>query len=386
MPRGQYEAATTIGMDYAQSMRRIILPQAARIAVPPLSNTLLSLVKDTSLASVVLVPELLRKATDAASSSAAVPAALRVRRALLLGDLLAGLAGAEPAGSDDWRGSRYDASLIEVHGLRKAFGDHQVLKGIDFTAEEGTATALLGPSGSGKTTVLRSLNVLETPDAGVVRIADAVDRLRHACRTTRRLRRREIKALRARSGMVFQSHNLFPHKTVLENLLEGPVQVQGRDVDEATADARRLLEQVGLSGREDAYPAQLSGGQQQRVGIARALALKPQVVLFDEPTSALDPELVGEVLGVIRDLAQQGWTLVDRHPRDPLRPRRRRPGAVPRRRRHRRARWRRGAHRPAAGTHPAVPAPGARPGVGGRAERVSAQAAGTTVRLCCSVA
>ncbi|WP_027863015.1 amino acid ABC transporter ATP-binding protein [Marmoricola sp. URHB0036] len=199
--------------------------------------------------------------------------------------------------------------MIEVRGLHKAFGDQEVLKGIDFTAEEGTATALLGPSGSGKTTVLRSLNVLETPDAGAVRIADASIDFDHLP-DDKSARRREIKALRARSGMVFQSHNLFPHMTVLQNLVEGPVLVQGRAADEAEVDARRLLEQVGLAGRESAYPAQLSGGQQQRVGIARALALKPQVVLLDEPTSALDPELVGEVLSVIRDLAQQGWTLV----------------------------------------------------------------------------
>ena len=184
-----------------------------------------------------------------------------------------------------------------------------VLRGVGFTAAEGTATAILGPSGSGKTTVLRSLNVLETPDAGTVRIADAsVDF--GALPSAEKARRREIVALRSRSGMVFQSHNLFPHKTVLENLIEGPVQVQGRSEDEAVADARRLLEQVGLADREDEYPSQLSGGQQQRVGIARALALKPQVVLLDEPTSALDPELVGEVLGVVRDLAQEGWTMV----------------------------------------------------------------------------
>ncbi|CAM3697384.1 amino acid ABC transporter ATP-binding protein [Nocardioides zeicaulis] len=198
--------------------------------------------------------------------------------------------------------------LIEVRGLRKAFGDTEVLRGVDLTADNGTATAIIGPSGSGKTTVLRSLNVLEVPDAGVVRIADAsVD---FGASVDRSTRRREVEALRSHSGMVFQSHNLFPHKTVLQNLLEGPVQVQGRDVEEATVDARRLLEQVGLAGREDQYPSQLSGGQQQRVGIARALALNPEVVLLDEPTSALDPELVGEVLAVIRDLATSGWTLV----------------------------------------------------------------------------
>jgi cystine transport system ATP-binding protein len=199
--------------------------------------------------------------------------------------------------------------LIEVQGLAKSFGDTPVLRGVDFTAESGTATVLLGPSGSGKTTVLRSLNVLETPDAGLVRIGDAAVDF-HELPTDKGARRREIRALRSRSGMVFQSHNLFPHKTVLGNLIEGPVQVQGRPEDEAVAHARQLLEHVGLAGREDARPADLSGGQQQRVGIARALALRPDVVLLDEPTSALDPELVGEVLGVVRDLSREGWTMV----------------------------------------------------------------------------
>ncbi|WP_193609321.1 amino acid ABC transporter ATP-binding protein [Nocardioides lijunqiniae] len=199
--------------------------------------------------------------------------------------------------------------LIEVHGLAKSFGETPVLRGVDFTAASGTATVLLGPSGSGKTTVLRSMNVLETPDAGLVRIGEAAVDF-SSLPGDKATRRRKIRALRSRSGMVFQSHHLFPHKTVLGNLIEGPVQVQGRPEDEAVADARQLLEQVGLAGREDARPADLSGGQQQRVGIARALALKPDVVLLDEPTSALDPELVGEVLGVVRDLSQQGWTMV----------------------------------------------------------------------------
>src|SRR6478752_5521234 len=184
--------------------------------------------------------------------------------------------------------------LIEVRGLTKSFGDHHVLRGVDFSAESGTVTVLLGPSGSGKTTVLRSLNVLETPDAGLVRVGPTA--LEFPLTGDKAARRQAVAELRARSGMVFQSHNLFPHRTVLGNLVEGPVQVQKRDPDEAASAARTLLEQVGLSGREDAYPSQLSGGQQQRVGIARALALRPEVLLLDEPTSALDPELVGEVL------------------------------------------------------------------------------------------
>ncbi|WP_122817974.1 amino acid ABC transporter ATP-binding protein [Nocardioides pantholopis] len=202
-----------------------------------------------------------------------------------------------------------DRALVDVQGLTKSFGGQPVLRGVDFTTAAGTATVILGPSGSGKTTVLRSLNALELPDAGRVRIGEAsVDF--GALPSGRADQRRVLRTLRARSGMVFQSHHLFPHRTVLGNIIEGPVQVQGRPLEEAVADARALLAQVGLAGREDAYPAELSGGQQQRVGIARALALRPDVLLLDEPTSALDPELVGEVLGVIRDLAEQGWTLV----------------------------------------------------------------------------
>jgi cystine transport system ATP-binding protein len=197
---------------------------------------------------------------------------------------------------------------IRVHGLTKAFGDNEVLRGIDFESARGTSTVLLGPSGSGKTTVLRSLNVLETPDRGVIGIDDVeVD---FAALPPGKAGRRESGRLRAQSGMVFQSHNLFPHRTVLENLIEGPVTAQKRDREEVVAEARVLLDQVGLADRADAYPFQLSGGQQQRVGIARALALKPRVVLFDEPTSALDPELVGEVLSVIKDLASEGWTTI----------------------------------------------------------------------------
>ncbi|MEO6083080.1 MAG: amino acid ABC transporter ATP-binding protein [Umezawaea sp.] len=201
-----------------------------------------------------------------------------------------------------------EPTRIRVSGLEKSFGDHKVLCGIDFESRKGTSTVLLGPSGSGKTTVLRSLNVLETPDSGVIGIDDV--EIDFSRLPPGKAGRRESARLRAQSGMVFQAHNLFPHRTVLENVIEGPVVAQKRTREEAVADARTLLEQVGLGDRADAYPFQLSGGQQQRVGIARALALKPRVVLFDEPTSALDPELVGEVLAVIKDLASEGWTTV----------------------------------------------------------------------------
>jgi L-cystine transport system ATP-binding protein len=194
--------------------------------------------------------------------------------------------------------------LLTARNVRKSFGDHVVLRDISFDVPAGTVTAVIGPSGSGKTTVLRTLNALDQADEGVITIGDvSVDFAGRPDRAT-------LARFRAQSGMVFQSHNLFPHKTVVQNVVEGPVVVQKRPADEARADALALLDQVGLAEKADQYPYQLSGGQQQRVGIARALALRPKLMLFDEPTSALDPELVGEVLQVIRDLAREGWTMV----------------------------------------------------------------------------
>ena len=211
----------------------------------------------------------------------------------------------EPRSADLARGRRPGGRpLLEVTNLAKAFDGVEVLRDVGFEVAPGSVTVLIGPSGSGKTTVLRCLNALETGDAGTVRIGDvSVD-------YGTRPGKRPLARLRGQSAMVFQAHNLFPHLTVLQNVTEGPVVVQGRPQAEAEAEAHRLLESVGLGGKADQHPYQLSGGQQQRVGIARALALDPELLLFDEPTSALDPELVGEVLGVMKDLADQGRTMV----------------------------------------------------------------------------
>ncbi|WP_197379077.1 amino acid ABC transporter ATP-binding protein [Mycolicibacterium mengxianglii] len=193
---------------------------------------------------------------------------------------------------------------VRAQGVEKAFGDNKVLKGVSFEVPKGSATTIIGPSGSGKTTLLRALNALDVPDTGVISVGDVeID-------FSKPVAKEQLRRYRAQSGFVFQSHNLFPHKTVLQNITEGPLVVQKLPKDQVVSEAVELLRQVGLAEKQDQYPYQLSGGQQQRVGIARALALKPKVVLFDEPTSALDPELVGEVLSVIRDLAVEGWTLV----------------------------------------------------------------------------
>ncbi|WP_277370178.1 amino acid ABC transporter ATP-binding protein [Rhodococcus rhodochrous] len=200
--------------------------------------------------------------------------------------------------------------VVDVRGVHKSFGALEVLKGIDLQLRKGTVTVILGPSGSGKSTLLRTLNHLEKVDRGTVRIDGELIGYRRRGNKLHELRARDILRQRSRIGFVFQNFNLFPHLTALENVVEAPVSAQGRDRAEVEVEARALLDRVGVGDKLHDYPKQLSGGQQQRVAIARALALRPAVILFDEPTSALDPELVGEVLAVIRDLAGDGATLV----------------------------------------------------------------------------
>ncbi|MER5520626.1 amino acid ABC transporter ATP-binding protein [Streptomyces sp. NPDC002763] len=201
-------------------------------------------------------------------------------------------------------------AALEIHDVHKSYGAHRVLDGIDLTVRPGEVTVILGPSGSGKSTLLRVVNHLEKPETGYVSVGgELVGVKRHGDRL-KELSERAILAQRSRIGFVFQNFNLFPHLTVLDNVAAAPVATGKLTRPEAQQLAKELLERVGLGERVGAYPRQLSGGQQQRVAIARALALRPGIILFDEPTSALDPELVGEVLAVIKDLASGGTTLV----------------------------------------------------------------------------
>ncbi|CAM4217284.1 amino acid ABC transporter ATP-binding protein [Streptococcus penaeicida] len=191
-------------------------------------------------------------------------------------------------------------SLIDIKGLSKSFGQNQVLKGIDLSIAEGEVVVIIGPSGSGKSTLLRSLNLLEVPSQGTILFEglDITDK------------KNNIFKMREKMGMVFQQFNLFPNMTVLDNITLSPVKTKGLSKGQAQEKAYQLLDKVGLRDKAKAYPASLSGGQQQRIAIARGLAMEPDVMLFDEPTSALDPEMVGEVLAVMQDLAKSGMTMV----------------------------------------------------------------------------
>jgi polar amino acid transport system ATP-binding protein len=201
---------------------------------------------------------------------------------------------------------------LEIRSLVKSFGSQTVLRGIDLDVASGDVVVVIGPSGSGKSTLLNCINFLEPFEGGSIRVGGQSVGYKIDAATARRIRQpeKELNALRARIGMVFQHFNLFPHMTVIGNVIEAPVRVRGQQRDEAIASARALLARVGLAAKENTYPSELSGGQQQRVAIARALAMGPEVMLFDEVTSALDPELVGEVLAVMRDLARDGMTML----------------------------------------------------------------------------
>jgi len=203
-----------------------------------------------------------------------------------------------------------EVGTIKGVGIRKSFGSHVVLDGIDLDVAAGEITCILGPSGSGKSTLLRCVNGLETPDSGVLRVNGEDVGYRETSTAYCALPARELARQRQRIGMVFQQFNLFPNMTALENVMSGPALVKGMAKGEASELAVALLASVGLAGFERHYPAMLSGGQQQRVAISRALAMEPSIMLFDEPTSALDPERVGEVLGVMKDLATRGMTMV----------------------------------------------------------------------------
>jgi polar amino acid transport system ATP-binding protein len=198
--------------------------------------------------------------------------------------------------------------VLEISGLTKTFDDQVVLDGVSLSVAKGQTVCLLGPSGSGKSTLLRCVNWLERPDQGAVYLCGERIGVRKGGVVP--MSNAELAKLRARMGTVFQHFNLWPHMTVLQNIIEAPIHVQKRRRDEVIAEAEALLENVGLADKRDAFPSRLSGGQKQRVGIARALAMKPELLLFDEPTSALDPELVGEVVAVMKSLAQQGSTML----------------------------------------------------------------------------
>ncbi len=200
--------------------------------------------------------------------------------------------------------------MLKMKDIHKSFGSLEVLKGIDFSVAKGDVLAVIGPSGSGKSTMLRCINRLEEIDSGTIEIKGQVLAQNNGQGQAEYVTEAESRRILSCTGMVFQQFNLFPHMTVLQNLLEAPVQVKKRSVEEVRPEAEELLRKVGLFDKRDAYPGRLSGGQQQRVAIARALAMKPDIMLFDEPTSALDPELTGEVLKTMRELAEEHMTMV----------------------------------------------------------------------------
>ena len=351
--QGQLEAAAALGLPRGRQTSRIVLPQAMRAILPTAFNDLISLAKGTSMVYVLAMPELfytvqviyrrnleviplLMVATVWYLIILTVLSAIQVqverhyaRGALRnpppsaltfvlarIGALRRRAATRSATADATLQGTTADAPVprtggeVAVHNVSKQFGTQRVLDNVSFVAPRGSVTVIVGPSGSGKSTLLRTINHLERIDDGFIDIDGELIGYRRDGDALHELKERDVLKRRTAVGMVFQNFNLFPHLTVLENLIEAPVAVGGVTREAAERTARTLLARVGLADKADAYPRQLSGGQQQRVAIARALALRPKVLLFDEPTSALDPELVNEVLDVIKELARSGTTLV----------------------------------------------------------------------------
>ncbi|WP_422506476.1 amino acid ABC transporter permease/ATP-binding protein [Stenotrophomonas sp. GZD-301] len=341
---GQSEAAAALGLPRGRQIRRIILPQAMRSILPAAFNDVIGLAKSTSVVYVLALPELFYTVQVIYRRNLEVVPLLmvatvwylviltvlslaqrRIERRFARGQVQgersvsrspsrstrrSGPARASARPSLAAPGAAGAGATVVLQGVSKAFGEQTVLDDVHLDLRGGSVTALIGPSGAGKSTLLRLINHLERADAGFVTVGGQLVGYRREGDTLYELPESEIRRRRADVGMVFQSFNLFPHLTALENIIEAPIAVRGVPRAQAEQQALDLLERVGLSDKADAYPRQLSGGQQQRVAIARALALQPKVLLFDEPTSALDPELVAEVLGVIEELARSGTTLV----------------------------------------------------------------------------
>ena len=339
---GQLEAAAALGLPRHRQVFRILLPQAMRAILPGAFNEIIGLAKATSMVYVLALPELFYTVQVIYRRNMEVIPLLmvatiwyliiltalsliqfRVERHFAKGALRSAAAPANKphaasaprsaSTAPAFAGAAFDgvaSGEVGIHGVSKSFGDHLVLRNISLTVPAGDVTVILGPSGSGKSTLLRAINHLEKVDSGFITIDGELIGYRQDGETLHELKEDAILRHRAEVGMVFQGFNLFAHLTVLENLIEAPISVRKTPRAEAIAIARDLLAKVGLADKENAYPRHLSGGQQQRVAIARALALRPKALLFDEPTSALDPELVGEVLDVIKELARTGSTLI----------------------------------------------------------------------------
>ena len=302
------EAALALGMSRTMALRRVIIPQATRIVIPPVTNDFIALFKDTSVCSVITLTELTKQYSVLAQSTGGVLEFAVAVAALYL------MMSLPLSWFSRWTERRLASGgvrggalvMIDVIDLVKSHGATRILRGVSLTVAPGEVAAIIGSSGSGKSTFLRCLNGLESFESGCV----TIDGLRFEPAT----RASDWPALHRqiclRVGMVFQSFNLFPHRTALQNVMEAPIYVLGLSRAAAEERALGLLKRVGLSDRVHALPRQLSGGQQQRVAIARALAMQPQAMLFDEPTSALDPRMTAEVLAVMSDLADDGLTMI----------------------------------------------------------------------------